>query len=157
MIMNNDKVIFPEVWSPKCTYITKDEKYKYYYPIVIKCFDNVIQNKKTSAFFKGIGVKSIVLYAVNELSKYLCFDIENESDICVNYICDKNADKFPGTIYGKRIFDISYFCNDYKNSNVEKIVICNLLYENEIVQDLMERGVLLEDIILFPNVIYNLE
>lgn len=74
---------------------SKDEKYKFYYPIVIKCLENMMEGKRAIEFFKKIKVKRIVLYAVNELSKYLCFDLKEEKDdVLVLYICDQNAKNF---------------------------------------------------------------
>lgn len=72
------------------------------------------------------------------------------------YICDQNAKKISETIYDKKVYDTSYLYEDYKRGNIEKIVICNLLYENEIVHELTNNGILLKDILLFSNVIYDL-
>lgn len=155
--MSDNKKMFPEIFCTIPESIPRDEKYKFYYPIVIKCLENMMEGKRAIEFFKKIKVKRIVLYAVNELSKYLCFDLKEENDdVLVLYICDQNAKKISETIYDKKVYDTFYLYEDYKRGNIEKIVICNLLYENEIVHELTNNGILLKDILLFSNVIYDL-
>lgn len=113
---------------------------------------------------KGWGVKDFLaaeridnyaLYAVTDFTKLFIDDLDNcqESNIS-GIICDRNAEIFEKGFKGRTVISLKDLVDLYKNEKVKKIIIMSVLHENEIINELLERGISLNDIISFVSILY---
>ena len=148
--------VFPEeIMVPSSRTITREERFLYQYPVMVKYLKNKIEGKGFADFFKE-KKEGIALYAVSDFADLICDDVlqcGNEQLIC--YICDKNADGYKKGRKGYDVVSPDVLVRDYREGKVTKIVICSLIHENAIFKDLISRGIREEDLISVASVIYD--
>ena len=153
--MFNNKDMFPKV----CENIRKTDmitnKYIYCYPILLKCFKNIIQNKSILDPIIGIKVHNIGLYAINEFMDYVLED-ENIKKFFEVRLYDRDAHRYSFEHAGKKVGDIQKLLNDYKAIQIDKIIICNLTHGNEIARDFINLGIDNKDIVVLDALIYGI-
>ena len=147
--------LFPKV----CADISDSNKSKnrsaFYYPVLKKCLENAQSDKSVEAFFTRIGVSRVGFYAVNEFTAYILRDksIDNLSAVRVY---DLHFEKYNGSYLGKSVFSAEQAVIDYKNKDIEKIVICNLIFADEIFKALSSKGICEEDILTIDTLVYGM-
>lgn len=107
-------------------------------------------------FLKMEGIKSYALYAVSDFTTLFLKDLEQidgafESGI----ICDKNAGKFHFKFRNWSVILPDELLRQYKEGNIEKVIIMSVLHENEIIDELLKEGISLNDILSFVSVLYS--
>lgn len=155
MRKNNNIEMFPSV----CENISKPDmtmkKYMYCYPILLKCFTNLKQNKSIANIALDMGIQRLGLYAVNEFMDYV-LDDENSGRFIDVRLYDRDAYRYRSGHEGKAVGDIQKLLDDYKAREIDKIIVCNLTYGNEIAKDLVKQGIDNNDLIVLDALIYSL-
>ena len=146
--------VFPKVCDEVIGY-GGIERNLHYYPYLLQCLENVQKRKSIVAFLKKNSIDRVGLYAINEFMDYIIRDIEIDS-LEELRVYDKNAQRYESGHLGQAVCDFDMLIEDYKNSLISKIIICNLYHANEIANSLICKGVKGEDIISVDMLIYAL-
>ena len=153
-----DNNIFPSRILEKAPgLIEREERYWYQYSIVLKYLKNKIANRNIFSFFEMIGVRKVALYAITEFTEMICDDLKNaREDVEVTYLCDRNAAKFKNGYKGIPVVEVEALVKDYRDGKVEKVMVCSVFHVNEIMDDLISKGVRAEDLVSVISVIFSL-
>ena len=97
------------------------------------------------------------LYAITDFTTLFVKDMKRNNGYGPEIICDKNAgnlcymEEELGCVitFPKEMFHM------YKNGGIQKIIVMSVLHENEIIDELLLGGVLLQDIISIVSVLYS--
>ena len=145
--------VFPIVQEEVGSGKVNVDRYLYYYPYLLQCLENVQNNKSPINILKKMNVTRVGVYAVNEFMDYLLRDrLINRLDAVRLYDLNENA--YVDGYKEKSVFGFDRACEDYTNSVIQKIVICNLYLANRIADDFQEKGVRGEDIITIDMLIF---
>lgn len=107
-------------------------------------------------FLDKEDIRNYVLYAVSDFTTLFIRDLEQNGDIETRgMICDKNAEKFHFQFYDWQVILPEELVSQYKNGKIDKIIVMSVLHENEIIDELIKKGILLNDIISILSVIYS--
>ncbi|MBE5831477.1 MAG: hypothetical protein E7306_07035 [Butyrivibrio sp.] len=150
-----EKGMFPKVCRDTDYVNQKSIRCELYYPILKKCLENVQMGKSTADFFISMGVSRVGLYAVNEFMDYILRD-GNISKLKNLLIYDLHYEKYHGLYYGRSVLPANQVIHDYKESNIEKVVICNLVFADDIYRYLNGKGIRAEDIMTIDTLIYGM-
>lgn len=146
--------LFPEVFEPNGQ-DRLSKKGSLYYPVIKKCLMNILENRSVVHIIQKLRASRIVLYAVNEFVPYLLNDIESHgAGIEVIYICDHNHSNYENEFMGVPVNGIDRLKEDYQANMIDKVIICNLSYANEIIENLISIGISLEDIITVDSLVF---
>ena len=148
--------IFPEIIATDLieSYVSREEKYLYQYPIVMQYLKKKIANRCVADYLNSIGGRRIVLYAVTNFTELLIRDIRNTSTDMIWAVCDKNEKDFGKNYLKCRMVTIDEMLIDYKQNKFDKIVVCSVFHANAIIDDLMRKGVKLDDIMTIIQVVF---
>ena len=152
------KSLYPSVHEViyKPDYIMLNERYQYQYPIIMQYLKNKIQGWGIDRFFIETGVKRVAFYAITEFTELACDDLQNKpSFIELAYICDKNYQKFAMGYKGYQVVGIEKLVKDYHAGIIDQIVVCSIFHINEIFEELLKRGVRLDNLISIINIIFS--
>ncbi len=115
-----------------------------------------IEGWSVKKFLDTEGIKSYALYAVSDFTTLFLKDLEQNEGIGVSgIICDKNAKAFKFKFNNWEVILPDELVNQYKHGKIEKIIVMSVLHENEIIEELIKEGILLNDIISFVSVLYS--
>lgn len=142
---------FPEVKT--VVGIDWSDRYIHQYPILKRWLENKFAGWEVKQYFLQNNLHHVVLYAATELTTLFCEDTAGRWN-GILYICDKGYAK-KKVHCGYSIFGPDRLFEDYRKKLIDKIVICSPVYENEIFDELMEKGILLEDLVSLTEVIYS--
>ncbi|WP_024866218.1 hypothetical protein [Butyrivibrio sp. FCS014] len=145
--------MFPEVCTDISDIKQQINRNVFYYPILKKCLENAQLNKYVADVFMSMGVTRVGFYAVNEFMDYALRDSSITSLATVR-IYDLHNEKFQGLYLGKKVLSADQAVNDYLNSEIEKIVICNLSFAEEIYNSLVNKGINKKDVLTIDALIY---
>lgn len=149
--------MFPEIQNviSKSDYINQEEKKLYQYPIIKRYLEKKINGWSISDFFARNGIEKIVLYAISEFTELVCNDIySNKNFQDIIYICDKNYTKYLKGYKGFSVVGVDKLIEDYQDNRIDKIIICSIYSSNEIFDNLLEKGVELNDLITLNYIIF---
>lgn len=136
--------------------VSRQERCQYQYPFVLQYLENKIQGKEIWDFLADAGFYNIAVYAVTEWTKMLCDDLSgHEEETQIVCVCDKRHTEFPRGIYGKEVVGIEEMVRQYEQGKVDGIVVCSVFHENEIICDLLEKGVRQQHIVSVISAIYH--
>ena len=147
--------MFPEVCTTMNTSDQATARSVFYYPILKKCLENSQMGRNVADFFLNMGVTRVGFYAVNEFMDYVLRDtsVSRLTKLC---LYDLHYEKYNESYYGRRVFSAEQVIHDYKESNIEKVVICNLTFADDIYRYLNDNGVRDEDIMTIDTLIYGM-
>lgn len=134
----------------------KTERYSYQCPVVMRYLENVLKGWSISRFFENIAAEKIVLYSVTEFTEYVAMDVlKNEAGKSeIVFVSDRNPGAYPLGLHGIPVVGIAELTEAYFAGKVDKILICNLFHSDRIFEDLMQRGILQEDLISIVSAVY---
>lgn len=135
-------------------YVGKYERYCHQYPIIMKYLKKKINNRRLDDFFKSINANKVVLYAVTEFTDLVIEELLNENEQMIYAICDRAADKFSGYYKNCRVINIDDMITDYKNNCFDKIVVCSIFHEKEIIDEFCDKEIPLDDVVTVIQAIY---
>lgn len=134
------------------------DKIIYEYPVVLKYLRNKVRGWNVCDFLKYYGFKKIVLYAITELVDLIIDDIEYSCNQFFEItVCDTNADRFSKGHRNHPVIDVNKLLLEYREGNIDCIIICSLLHENEIIKNLMDEGVSQNVIISIASIIFSVD
>ena len=148
--------IYPEIIATDLMeeYISREEKCLYQYPIVMQYLRKKIDNHCVADYLKSVGGRRIVLYAVTNFTELLIRDIMNTSTDMIWGVCDKNSKNFGTNYLNCRMINGDEMLMDYKQNKFDKIVVCSIFHANAIINDLIRRGVELDDVLTISQVVF---
>ena len=126
----------------------------FYYPVLKQCLENVQTGRRLESAFGQLGAERIVLYAVNEFSEYICRDLAGSEFVSVCALCDRQADSYSDGYLGLPVWGIDNLYDAYTDGRFDMVVVCNLLYEEEIIKDLLGIGIRGQDVISVSEVVF---
>lgn len=135
--------------------ISNEQRYIYQYSIVYKYLKRQLSNNDIKKTIHRLGLKKIVLYAITDLLDLLLIDIERKAGEFTIYVSDRNYKKY-GEEYKGTSMICPYDLNEMeKRGEVDGVIICNPLRENDIFKELMESGIRLEKIYSLTALIFD--
>lgn len=156
----DESLLFPKIQETgnDKKFVTKEERYQYQCPIILRYLRNKIAGWSIGDFFSELETKKYVIYAITEFADLVCDDLaESEIEVKPLYICDKNYMKYPGGHKGYKVNGIPKLVDDYKKGEVEKILLCNILRQQEIVNELLDNEIKMNDIISITSAVFSKE
>lgn len=115
-----------------------------------------IEGWSVKKFLEEEKIKKYALYAVTDFTVLFIKDLERANGCNTQgIICDKNAVKFHYKVENWPVIPIDELICQYKNGLIEKVIIMSVLHENEIINELLDKDILLKDIISFVSVVYS--
>lgn len=107
-------------------------------------------------FLNEQEIGKYALYAISDFTTLFLKDLEkNSGSHGPESICDKNAGEFCYGFMGCPVIFPNELVCSYKDEKAEKIIVMSVLHEKEIIDELLKRGILLNDIISFVSVLYS--
>lgn len=136
-----------------------DERILYQNTSMICYLKKRLQGKHLSEWLVRNGIKEVVLYAVTEYTELFILDFENEinNKVLCNKICDREYENYANGYMNKAVISIDELVKIYLEHKDICIIVCSLYHCNEIFDDLMSRGISLQNIISASNIIFNYE
>lgn len=135
---------------------TKEKRYRYQYPLIMKYLENKIQGKEIYDFIADSGFKNVAIYALTEWTDMVYDDISRHTDkIQIVCVCDKAYTRFSNGFHGNEVVGIEELVRQYKQGRVDGVVVCNVFREKEIIQELVEKGICQEHVISIISVIFH--
>lgn len=151
------KSIFPRIIEtfPQEDRASSERKRILHERLLYRYLQRKIEGWSVNDFLTAEKIDKYVLYAVTDFTELFINDLDHsQGNAKPENICDKNADIFQTGFKGRAIISPDVLVNMYKNGEVNKVIIMSVLHENEIVSELLKRGILLNDIISFVSVLY---
>lgn len=121
--------------------ISNEQRYIYQYSIVYKYLKRQLSDNDIKKTFRRLGLKKIVLYAITDLLELLLIDMSREKGEYIIYISDRNYKKY-GKEYKKFTMVNPHDLSEMEDKGeIDGIVICNPLRENDIFKEFMNSGI----------------
>ena len=133
----------------------EEERQSYHYLLMKKYLCNKIGGWNIGEFFAAYGYKRIALYAVSEFLEIFLQDIAQYKGAPEITVYDTYADRIVEPVMGYKVQSRDELLRRINNGEVDCIVICSLIHENAIFDDLMGRGVSQEKLLSIASVIYS--
>lgn len=155
--MNNTN-LFPQVIdkSKQSHNELVEKKSEFHEKILRRYLTLKIEGWSVKDFLDSEGIKNFALYGVTHFTRLFLDDLDqNESNDVSIVICDRNAKAFSFGVKGRPVILLDELINEYMTGTVKKIIVMSIIYENEIIDELITKGVLLNDIISFVSVLYS--
>lgn len=136
------------------TTIQDESRGKYQYPIIYKYLEQIISQKGICNVLRRLQKVNIILYAITDITDLVIKEIQNNNEISLCAICDKNHSAYNGFYRNVKVVSI----DEMQLMMEEKeflIIICNPMRENQIFDDLLNRGFSLEDIVSVTSLIFD--
>lgn len=153
-----DKDIFPQMTEVsygqgRASY---EKKCIFHERILYRYLMRKIEGWSVKHFLDMEGIKRYALYAVTDFTILFLKDLEqNEGIDAPVIICDKNAKAFQLQFNHWPVILPNELFTQYKDGKIDKIIVMSILHENEIIDELIKEGILLNDVISFVSVLYS--
>lgn len=139
----------------KSAIIPDNERFLYQYDIINKYLEKKIQGFSLGEMLYRFGIKRIVLYAITDLLSLVLTDILNDKEKFSILISDKQFQRFNGYYKNIAIIDPKKLKYLADQSEIDGIVVCNPLRENEIIDEFLAEGIQLEKIYSIISLIFD--
>lgn len=134
---------------------SQEKKCIFHEGILYHYLQRKINGWSAADFLKEKKIEKYALYAVTDFMELFIKDLEKNGGRKPEIICDKNAERFYYGVNSYEVISPEKLVCLYRDRKIEKIIIMSVLHENEIIDELLEKGVLLNDIISFISVVYS--
>lgn len=115
-----------------------------------------IEGWSVKCFLDTENIRNYALYAITDFVTLFIKDLEqNENTGASGILCDKNAKAFDFRFKDWQVILPEDLVDQYKNGKIDKIIVMSVLHENEIIDELIKEGILLNDLIPFVSVLYS--
>lgn len=115
-----------------------------------------IEGWSVKRFIEEGKLEKFALYAVTDFTYLFIKDLETNGAISgLKLISDRNAKYFCSKLKPYPVVFPDELLIQYKQRKIEKVIVMSVLHENEIIDDLLKKGILLNDIIPFVSVLYS--
>lgn len=155
--MDVNGTVFPQIPATNVNKakINREERYCFQFPVMIKYLKKKAMGWSIADFLQGIAVKKVVLYAVTDFTGIVLNDISGcAKEIEVVCICDKNSAMYQDGYENCDVINPDEMMDMYEKKQIDKILICSIMHEKNIFDDLMQRGIPLDDLISINAAIY---
>ena len=133
----------------------EEERLSYHYLAMKKYMCNKIAGWNIGEFFETYGYTCVALYAVSEFVEIFIKDIVQYKNVPKIAVYDTFADKIVEPVMGYKVQGRDELLRKINAGEIECIVVCSLMHDNTIFEDLMQSGVPQEKIISIEIVIYS--
>lgn len=137
--------------------IPQKEKYNIQYPVMLEYLRRKTNGKSISTGIVRLGWKNVALYAVTDLMDIIFSDMEKETAINVQYIVDRNFDTLKYSCEKRirqKLAGIQQLVEGIVKDEIDGIVVCNPIRENDIIDDLLKVGIEPQKIVSAVSLIY---
>lgn len=124
------------------------EQYAYMHDTLMKWLKDKVAGVSLGQKLRGMGISGVAVYGANELGQMVCHDIEDS--VTISAYIDKNASRFQGMVDGKRVLDLEHLGLLPEDCS---ILVTPEFYFREIMEDLTERGIVMERILSLSMVV----
>lgn len=134
--------------------ISEEEKTIYQFPLIVEYLKKKINGWSVGDLLKQVAAKKVILYSITLYTELIAMDICNtDTDIVVDSISDINENMIGNMIYGKKIISVDEAVNKVNMKDVDYILVCNVFREQEIINDLLQRGLDISRILTFTEMV----
>lgn len=123
------------------TTVTEEDLQLYQYTILYKYLVRRLSDNYLSETLHRIGLKKVVLYAVTDILRLLVIDIGKKKDEFNILISDRNFRRYGKEYMGLSVVDPHDLKKLEESGELDGIIICNPLRENDIIEELMDQGI----------------
>ncbi|WP_051563196.1 Coenzyme F420 hydrogenase/dehydrogenase, beta subunit C-terminal domain [Butyrivibrio sp. LB2008] len=120
--------------------ITNEVRRDYYYPIIYKYLENKINGVEISDRIKKRKIKKIILYGVTDILQIVIKDL-NECEGIDIAIADRNWEFYKESYPEFEVISKERIPTLIEQDKADAVIICNLLREKQIMEELFECGV----------------
>ena len=107
---------------------------------IVKCLEMVAENALTA------------IYGTGHIGKRLLDIIKQRKELaCCIIFCDKKAENAEYSFDGYRVIAPSLLLDQYKNGNIQGIIVASSIYAEEIYHSLIANGVSMEHVLIVRN------
>lgn len=135
--------------------ISNDERHLYQYDILYQYLDMKMQGGSVRKILHRLGMKRVVLYAVTDLLDLTLKDILSEKEAFSVFISDKQFQRLDGAYQGIPVIAPQELKCFIEKDEVDGIIVCNPIRENEIIDELLAGGIGLEKIYSLISLIFD--
>lgn len=154
--MHKEAEIFPK--TRRCEYpadaITYEQKCLFHEKLLLKYLKKAVNGWSVQNFLSAEKIDQYVLYAITDFTEIVCEDLGHKGSGSSGKICDKRASCYPEKYKGWEVITIEEMMGLYGKGQINKVVIMSVLHENEIISDLLYRGIALNDLISIVSILY---
>ncbi len=132
-----------------------EKKCLYHERLLYRYLQRKMEGWSVKQFFESENIDSFALYAVTDFTHLFLKDLGPD---CrrqgLKAVCDRNAGMFRKQLGNYPVASPDELAGQYHGKAVDKIIVMSVLHENEIISDLLKKGILLDDIISVVSVLY---
>lgn len=153
----SNQMLFPQIIEISVLHgrASQEKKCIFHERILYHYLKRKINGWNVADFLKEEKIEKYALYAVTEFTELFIRDLVKNDGRKPEIICDKNAESFCLDVNGYMVISPEKLVCLYKNRKIEKIIIMSVLHENEIIDEMLKKGILLNDIISFVSILYS--
>jgi len=159
--MTENEIIYPgvkeiviEEREYPSNYIFSEEWHRYQYRFVRDYFLKTLSGWSVADFFSDIPVDKIAIYALTDFADFVINDLKRKGAGQV-ILSDKKAEKYPDGYENNKVYTPKELYLEYERKNVSKVIVCSFFHANEIMQELMDIGFKLNDIVTITTILVN--
>lgn len=154
---NMDESIFPRIFEMQETEVraSYEKKCFYHERFLYRFLTKKIEGWGVKNFLESEEIGQYALYAVTDFTNLFMKDLEKNGGKKPRIICDKNFNKFRRIIGGYVVSNPEELVDLYKSENIQKIIVMSIIHENEIMEELLKKGIQIGDMISIVSVLYS--
>lgn len=134
----------------------KKERWIYQYPVMKKYLKNKMVGWSMDKFYSLYGYKHVAYYAITEFTELALLENRCNKNSCIDIkVYDTFYHKDDGKYMDYKVEGMEKLFEDYIENRVDLIVVCSLIHENEIIDDLINIGIPLEKIVSIASILYS--
>lgn len=152
-----DKNVFPQKYDVFESQEMSIEKEILQKKLLYQYLTRKINGWTVRDFLSNEGIEKYALYAATDLTFLFCEDLEKNhgNGSSEEIIYDRKAEVSQFQFKGHSVLSVSELVRRYKDGKIRKIIIMSTWNENQIINDLIKRGIVLNDIISVVSVLYS--
>lgn len=134
--------------------VSEEEKIIYQFPLIVEYLKKKINGWSVVALLEQIAAKKVILYSITLYTELIAMDINNaNTDIVIDSISDINEKMIGSIVCGKSVISIDEAVNKVITKEADCILVCNIFREQEIINDLLKKGLDPSNILTFTEII----
>lgn len=135
--------------------ISREQKSIFQERLLYRYLTRMMEGWGVGDFLVASGSRKYALYAVTDLTDLFLRDLEKQGESSrPELICDRNYRAFSHGYRGCLVVSPDELVRRYQSKEIEKVIVMNIFHENHILDELIEKGILLKDLISFASVLY---
>lgn len=149
--------IFPQLVeiSEKKDKISYERKCLIHEKLLYRYLERKIEGWSVKNFLKAEKIEKYALYAITDFTNLFMADLRKNNGVEPKIISDKKANKISYDMLGYVILPPEDMVNLYKCGKIRKVIVMSVLHKNEIIDELLKKEILLQDIISIVSVLYS--